>query len=164
MLRANGTANLFLLNPQGIIFGPNATLNIGGSFLGSTASSLNFADGTSFSATATTTTPLLTVSVPFGLQYGANPGRIQVQGDGQGRRTTSDLIDTTVGLRVQPNQTLAIVGGDVALSGGTLKTAGGRIELGSVAGPNLVSLTPTNKGWSLGYEGVQNFQDIQLSQ
>jgi large exoprotein involved in heme utilization and adhesion len=50
------------------------------------------------------------------------------------------------------------------LAGGILTAAGGRIELGSVAGTSLVSLTPTDFGWTLGYEGVQNFQDIQLSQ
>jgi filamentous hemagglutinin family protein len=164
LIRANGTANLFLINPNGIIFGPNASLNIGGSFIGSTASSLNFADGTQFSATSTQTTPLLTISVPLGLQFGGNPGSIQVQGDGQGLRTTSNLIDTTAGLRVQPNQTLALVGGDVAISGGTLKTAGGRIELGSVSEPGLVSLTPIDKGWALGYSGIPTFGNIQLSQ
>jgi len=164
MIRANGTTNLFLINPNGIIFGPNASLNIGGSFLGSTASSISFADRTQFSATTPQTTPLLTLSVPIGLQFDANPGRIVVQGDGQGLRQTSDLIDTTAGLHVQPNQTLALVGGDIDLEGGTLKTAGGRIQLGSVAGPGLVSLTPIEKGWALGYEGLQDFRDIKLSQ
>lgn len=132
--------------------------------MGSTASTVNFADGTQFSATAPVTTTLLQVSVPLGLQYGGTAGGIQVQGNGQGTRTTTDLIDTTIGLRVEPNQTLALVGGNVALEGGTLKTAGGRIELGSVAGAGLVKLTPINTGWALGYSGVPTFGDIQLSQ
>jgi large exoprotein involved in heme utilization and adhesion len=40
----------------------------------------------------------------------------------------------------------------------------GRIELGSVAPNSLVSLNPISEGWAFGYEGVQNFQDIQVSQ
>ncbi len=156
-IRTNTTANVFLLNPNGIIFGPNATLNIGGSFLASTASSLDFADGTQFSATAPQTTPLLTVSVPIGLQFGAAAGSIR----NQSRATNSGLV---VGLQVQPGKTLALVGGDVTLEGGYLTAEEGRIELGSVAGSSLVSLTPTDQGLVLGYEGIQNFQDIQLSQ
>ena len=148
LLRANGTANVFLLNPNGIIFGPNASLNIGGSFLGSTASSLNFADGTNFSATEPQTTPLLTISVPIGLQFGGTTGDIRVQGGAD--------------LQVQPGRTLGLVGSDVALEGSVLTAEEGHIELGRVGSPSLVSLTPTAQGWVLGYEGVENFQDIQL--
>jgi len=164
VLKANGTANLFLLNPHGIIFGDNATLSIGGSFLATTASRLNFADGTFFSTIdSSNTPPLLTLSVPVGLQFGSTPGRIIVQGQGQGLRMNTDLIDTSVGLRVQPNKTLALVGSDLALEGGTLKTAGGRIELGSVGANSFVSLNPIDNGYALGYESVSTFRDIQLS-
>lgn len=126
LLRANGSANVFLLNPSGILFGPNAQLNIGGSFLGSTASSLKFFDGQEFSATAVSS-PLLTVSVPVGLQYGPTTAGISVQGST---------------LAVQPQQTLALVGGNVTLKGGNLTAPSGRIELGAVAG-GIVELTTT---------------------
>ncbi|KAB8318254.1 filamentous hemagglutinin N-terminal domain-containing protein [Tolypothrix campylonemoides VB511288] len=162
LIRTLGTANLFLINPNGIVFGQNARLDIGGSFFASTASSLKFADGFEFRTDGTQTTPLLTISVPLGLQFGQNPGKIQVQGDGQGRRTTTNLIDTTNALRLGANQTLGLVGGDLELSGGTLKSTGGRIELGSVGSDSLVGLVPVANGWTLDYGGVQNFRDIQL--
>jgi filamentous hemagglutinin family protein len=164
LIQANGAANLFLINPNGIIIGQNARLNIGGSFIASTANSIKFTDGIEFTAKTSESTPLLTINVPVGLQFGENPGVIQVRGDGQGIRETSNLIDTTTGLRVPSNQTLALIGGDLGLEGATLKTAGGRIELGSVAGDGLVNLTPTENGFALGYEGVQNLGNIQLTQ
>lgn len=164
LIRANGAANLFLLNPNGIIFGRNARLDIGGSFVASTANSIKFADGAEFHAKTTQTTPLLTVNVPIGLQFGGNPGSLQVRGDSRGIRTTSDLLDPTAGLRVSSNRTLALVGGDLGLEGATLKTPGGRIELGSVAREGLVNLTVTKKGFALGYEGIQNLGKIQLTQ
>ena len=163
MLRANGSANLFLLNPAGIIFGENARLDIGGSFFGTTADSFLFEDG-EFSATNLDNPPLLTISTPLGLNFRGNPGEITVRGDGLGTRTTNDLIDTENAIRVNSTSTLGLVGGDLNLEGATLKTPGGRIELGSVAGNEQVSFTPVDEGFSLGYENVKNFGNIQLSQ
>jgi len=167
ILRANGTANFFLINPNGIIFGSNARLNIGGSFLGTTASSINFADGSQFSATTPQATPLLTISVPIGLGFGSNPGGIRVQGAGHdliglGYSPVIGAGGSLTGLRVQPGKTLALVGGDIALKGGTLTAPSGRIELGSVD-KGLVTLNPTNSGWTLGYKSVPSFKDIGLS-
>ena len=78
-IKTNGSTNLFLLNPNGIIFGSNASLNINGSFLTTTANSLLFEDGNQFSATADQTTPLLTVSIPSGLQLGNSTQPIYIQ-------------------------------------------------------------------------------------
>ncbi|MEA5550752.1 filamentous hemagglutinin N-terminal domain-containing protein [Anabaena cylindrica UHCC 0172] len=149
LIRANGNANLFIINPNGIIFGNNASLNIGGSFVASTANSLKFADGTQFSTQTVENTSLLTITTPLGLQYGSNPGKIQVQ--------------ATNRLQVQPNQTLALIGGDITLTGTTLGTSGGRIELGSVAEEGLVNLTAINQGFFFGYDGIKNFGDILLA-
>lgn len=157
MLGTGGASstNLFLINPNGIIFGQNARLDVGGSFVASTASSLKFANGIEFSATEPETIPLLTVSVPIGLQFGDRAKSIVNQ---------SYTVDNLAGLQVQPEKTLALVGGEVRLDGGNLTAQSGRIELGSVGDSSLVSLTPTAQGWALGYQGVQNFRDIRLSQ
>ncbi len=163
ILKANGTANVFLINPNGIVFGPNASLNIGGSFMASTASSLNFADGTKFSTTSSQTTPLLTLSVPIGLQFGATAAPIRNQSQASPNNAIN-VIGQGVGLQVQRDKTLALIGGDITLEGGNLTAKGGRIELGSVAGNSLVSLSSTNQSWTLGYEGVPNFQNIELTE
>jgi len=161
ILKAQGTANLFLINPNGIVFGPKAALSINGSFLATTATSLNFEDGKNFSAVDTKSTPLLSVSFPVGLQFGstAAPIRNLSQGRPDGPRS---IFDQPVGLQVQAGKTLALVGGDIRLEGGNLTAESGRIELGSVAGGSLVKLNQTSNGWVLGYEGVQNFQNIRL--
>lgn len=157
-----GNADLFLINPNGIIFGANAQLNVGGSFLASTASGIKFDDNSLFSA-KTQSSPLLTLNVPIGLQFDREAGSI-VNRSQFNPPEIPNILGSPLGLVVQPGKTLALVGGEVSLEGGSLTSSGGRIELGSVADSGLVSLTPINKGWSLGYDGVKNFQDIQLSQ
>ncbi|MBN3872828.1 MAG: S-layer family protein [Nostoc sp. JL33] len=170
LIRANGSANLFLLNPSGIIFGANAQLNIGGSFIGTTANSIKFADGIEFSAINSQATPLLSINVPLGLQMGSNPAPINVQGTGHSLSNPSGLIlapltrtPSSTELRVQPGNTIALVGGDLHLNGATLIAEGGRVELGSVSGAGLVNLMPTARGSTLEYSDVQSFGDIQLA-
>ncbi|HIK26608.1 MAG: filamentous hemagglutinin N-terminal domain-containing protein [Oscillatoriaceae bacterium SKW80] len=160
ILKTNDRANFFLLNPNGIIFGTNASLEIGGSFLASTANSLKFADGTEFSATNTSTKPLLTISIPVGLQFGTNPGTIVNRSQANPSTIPSA---SPLGLEVQSGKTFALVGGEIRLESGNITAPGGRIELGSVGANSIVNLSPTNEGFALNYEKVQNFQDIHLS-
>ena len=70
LLRANGTASLFFLNHNGIVFGTNARLQVGGSFFATTANSFQFANGREFSAINPQAPPLLTINVAPGLQSG----------------------------------------------------------------------------------------------
>ena len=74
-LGVDGNANLFFLNPNGIVFGQNASLDVAGSFLATTADSIVLENGLQFSANPQVS-PLLSVSVTPGLQFGANPGNI----------------------------------------------------------------------------------------
>lgn len=150
---AGSRANLFFINPQGIILGTNASLNIGGSFIATTANSLNFADGTEFSATTNNHIPLLTVSVPIGLQFGNNPGNI----------AQPRAVDLPLALEVENGKTLALIGGNLLLESSILDAPGGRIELGSVAGNGFVYLDVIDEAYTVGYAGVENFGDIKLA-
>ncbi|MEO0936005.1 MAG: filamentous hemagglutinin N-terminal domain-containing protein, partial [Cyanobacteria bacterium J06641_2] len=164
-IKANGNANLFLINPSGIIFGENARLDIGGSFLGSTAESLLFENGFNYSAIDSQQEPILTVSVPLGLQMGSNPGDIQVNGNGH--QLTGGLFfpairdNTQSTLQVNSGNYIALVAGKINLNGGVLTAENGRIELGSVQ-TGTVAINSQNFG--LNYDNVEKFGDIQLTQ
>lgn len=171
-----GNANFFLLNPNGIVFGAAAELDVKGSFLGTTASSINFADGYQFGAT-NQQAPLLTVSVPVGLGFGSTPGSIQVQGVGHNLTSlttapypifspyfTPPQVAPITGLQVKPGKTLALVGNEINLTGGVINAPGGRIELGSVGRGSQVGLNSTMQGLTLDYSNVSSLQNIQFSQ
>jgi filamentous hemagglutinin family protein len=145
-LQVTGQANLFFLNPNGIIFGKNAALEMNGSFLATTAQAIRFADGQLFGATPTDS--LLTVSVPVGLQFGTKANEISVQ--------QSQLT-------LPSERTLGLVGGNLSITRGDLFVPGGRIELGSVGTQSEVTIKQGNSGYSLDYRQVKNFQDIRLS-
>ncbi|WP_392482942.1 filamentous hemagglutinin N-terminal domain-containing protein [Nostoc sp. C110] len=168
LIKANDSANLFLLNPSGIIFGANAQLNIGGSFIGTTAQSIKFSDGAEFSAISPQKAPLLTMNVPIGLQMGSNPGAITVQGSGHNAQLgdslqVSGLNLGTRGLQLQSGKTLALLGGNVALDGGLLSAPGGQIELGSITNGS-VALSSISEGFALSYPNASSFGDIQITQ
>ena len=134
LVRANGSASLFLINPAGMIFGENARLDIGGSFYGSTASSILFEDG-EFSAADLTTPPVLTINAPIGLGFRDNPGDIV------NRSTVRDSASEVIGLEVDPGNNLTFVASNLNFDGGSLTASGGDIYLGAISESGTIEIS-----------------------
>ncbi len=142
LIRANGAANLFLINPAGIMFGDNARLDLGGSFLGSTADSLLFPEG-EFSAVDLTNPPVLTIKAPIGLGFRDEPGKIVNQ----------SVTNNSRGLEVSPEESITLVGGDINLAGTNIVAPGGRVELGGLSSAGIVTI---NENGSLSFpKGIE---------
>jgi filamentous hemagglutinin family protein len=120
-----GNANLFLLNPKGVFFGANASLDLSGSFFASTADSVVF-DNFEFSASNPQPVPQLSINIPIGLRFRDNPGSIINNGR----------------LQVKTGNTLALIGGNVSLDGGSLIVPDGQVELGGLAQAGTIGLNP----------------------
>ena len=131
LIQAEGNANLFLINPAGIMFGGGARLDIGGSFYGSTADSILFEEG-EFSATDITNTPVLTINAPIGLNFRDNPAQITVNGNGE------------TSLAVRTGQDIALIGGELNLNSGQISARGGSVTLGSIAIADIVEFDDTS--------------------
>jgi filamentous hemagglutinin family protein len=154
----SSNVDLFFINPRGIFFGENAGLDVGGSFIASTADSIVFSiDDRPFSAVQPQDVPRLSISTPIGLQVGQRPGIIS---------NASVRLDSVngflpLGLEVPVGHTLGLIGGEIRLNGGALTAASGRIELGGVSN-SLVGLSQAFNGWAFDYTDVPRLQDITL--
>ncbi len=154
LIRSQGKANLFLMNPNGIIFGPNAQLDVRGSFVATTANAIQFGNNGSFSSTSPQADlPLLTVNPSAFLfnQIAARP-------------IINRSRASSTGLQVDQGRSLLLIGGDVDLEGGQLFALGGRIELGGVTGFSVVGLDIDGNNLSLNFPADVQRSDVHLSQ
>lgn len=132
-----GDANLFLINPNGIFFGENSSLNVNGSFLATTANAISFEEQGFLNSTSDKI-PILTI----------NPSALVFASDNQGviiNKSTAPAGDffpgfPAQGLQVPNGKSLLLVGGDIILDGGQLNAFGGRIELGGLAEAGEIKL------------------------
>ncbi|WP_236618877.1 CHAT domain-containing protein [Acaryochloris sp. CCMEE 5410] len=123
LLGVDGPANLFFVNPSGILFGPNAQLDVAGAFVATTADRFLLPNGNSFNAVNPNAPPLLTVSVPLGVQFGATPQPILVNGS---------TLETAVG------EPFALLGGQANLNGAEILAPGGRVGLSGLSQPGTL--------------------------
>ena len=170
LLRNNG-ATLFFINPNGIIFGPNTKLEIGGSFIASSASGIGFSDGTSFGVGEFGNK--FSNLYPSNLKFGLNPAPITIIGRGNtlvfadpSAPIASPILESTINppdFSVNPGNTVALLGGAISLSGGVIAAPSGSIEIGSVGSPGFVSIAQNNGVLNFDYSNITNFQNIQLA-
>jgi filamentous hemagglutinin family protein len=141
-------ANLFLLNPSGVMFGSNAKLEVSGSFHVSTADFIRFADDTKFFANLAKDR-MLTVAPPAAFGFlGENLTGITIQGSA---------------LQVPTGQTLSVVGGDMTVVGGSLLAPSGRIHLASVASAGEVVFNTPEQAPNLSVDTFAHLGEIRFS-
>ena len=116
-----GNANLFLMNPAGFLFGPNATVNVGGMVAFTSADYLKLTDNTRFNAIPNVAADALLTALPvasFGF-LGSNPGAITVQGSH---------------FSVTKGQSISLVGSNITIESGT--PGGGTAKAAQLSAPN----------------------------
>jgi filamentous hemagglutinin family protein len=134
-LGVDGAADLFLINPNGIVFGPGASLDLQGSFTATTADSIQLGSDGLFSAVDPASDILLTLNPSiFWFNGLRQPGSIEARG----------LPTVPSALKVPNGEILRLIGGEITIDNGQLFASGGRIELAAMAGDNGVKIAPEN--------------------
>jgi filamentous hemagglutinin family protein len=154
-LGVDGAANLFLINPNGIIFGEGASLDVNGSFAATTADGIEFGEQGFFSVSNPESPNLLTINPSAYLFNQVAPGAIANNSKEPAGKDLSGI--DVFGLRVPNGKSLMLVGGNVSMDGGWAIASGGHIELGGLTEAGSIGIqSDTNNNFSLNFpEGVQ---------
>jgi len=167
-LGVNGAANLFFMNPNGIIFGENTVINVNGSFLATTAETINFENGNEFSA-VNPDDVLLSIDFPIGLGFDSNSKQIRVQGSGNQLESAENFNSPVTnpeefenGINIFSNETLALIGNQITLDGGVLSAPSGLLEIASIES-GIVGINLSSNKLQFDYSKVSEFQDIVLN-
>ncbi|QHG15329.1 filamentous hemagglutinin N-terminal domain-containing protein [Nostoc sp. ATCC 53789] len=133
---APSNANLFLINPNGIIFGENSRLDVGGLFVATTANGIQFGAHGSLSTSGSQPSQLLTINPSAFLFNQINAAPI-INLSRTVNNTNPSVID---GIQVTNGRSLLFLGGNITFNGGVLNAPEGQIELGGLAERGIVRL------------------------
>ena len=134
IVNTNG-ANFFLINPNGVVFGSNAQLNVGRVFAASTANRIDLVDGAGraiiFGTNPSGDAPLLAINpnVLFNIaQFNLGGGTGEIRNFGTLQPGN-------------PSQYIGLIGGNISIDGGQINAPGGKVELGGLAVPGQIGFS-----------------------
>jgi filamentous hemagglutinin family protein len=134
-LNSNG-ANFLLINPNGVVFGPNAKLNVGKAFAASTASGVDLIDGqgrqVTFGTNPNGDAPLLKINPNVFF----NVSRLNMEASVP---NNPGIVNYGTLQTNNDRQYIGLIGGNVTLNGGKVIAPGGRIDLGGLTSMGTVS-------------------------
>lgn len=157
LFRSN--ANLFVMNPNGIVFGENARLDVGASFVATTANGIQFGDRGSFNTSGDQPSQVLTINPSaFLFNQIANQSINSIESRGFLSVPESKSL-LFVGGNISPN---SVQTGGILLSEGRLRAGGGQIELGGLGSTGTVVLNFSNTGLSLNFPSDVPRIDVDL--
>ncbi len=147
-------ANFYFLNPNGVFFGPNASVEVSGSFVVTTANHVKLADGGRFDATSTAD-DLLTSAPPVAFGFlGPRPSSITLQGPGG---SDPSLLASLV-----EGKTIAMIGGEIRIVNHALIAPGGRVALVAVGSSGEVRFDPEDLTSQVDLSSFQQLGNIEL--
>jgi filamentous hemagglutinin family protein len=175
-------ANLYFINPSGMMFGPDASIDITGSFHATTAHYISFSDNQPFFSSPLQKS-VLSSSPPSAFGF-LNNTIAPITIEGYGEITDASIYSHSTGLAVNDGQTLSLIGGDIEISKGsffnTIETiydySGQAIDInvsrksGSLTAINgqinLISIASKGEVYihndSLDTSSIQSFAEIKL--
>lgn len=121
---SGGNANLYLMNPAGIVFGKNASLDVNGAFTATTAKAIGFGNGNWFNALGANNYNNLAGN-PEGFAFTNTPA--------------GSIVSASNLNNVQSGKNITLVGGTV-ISTGNIATKGGKISIATVEGGKYVQI------------------------
>ena len=134
-----GNSNLYLLNPAGIIFGANASLNVPASFTATTANGIQIGNGWFGINTSVDAIKNLSGN-PQAFGFVANPSLTNLP---QGAP-----VANAGNLSVNQSQSITLVGG-LVINTGTIAAPSGKITIAAVPDGKYVKITPEGSLLSL---------------
>ncbi|KPA19215.1 secreted protein containing Filamentous hemagglutinin [Candidatus Magnetomorum sp. HK-1] len=148
--------NLYLINPNGFIFGPHASLDLAGSFYVSTADYINFDDNNRFYANLDESSSFsMTSPQSFGFLDNHSISPILIQGAGE---IDDKKTHQYSGLVVEESKSISVIGGKIDINGTyffrgeniypqsieNLLAPGGRVNIVAVGSGGEVILNDTD--------------------